>query len=379
MPELRVKKVVTVCFLEAAKLTLEHIAAHRLELSQQGVTGPEELPRLYGDMRRLRDYLQRCASGNQDVVVLDISDIDCAMLVACCRRAVEVIEHRLTERVCLDDERQWLGKKRQVLADWSVEMSAKPLIELPLERVSPVQGEFVRGLNVRIQDKIYGAVHTRQKFQSPTAGPASGSSGGGQSLSRGISSFGEELAGAGPLGGTSSMGMEEAGTAQQSPSTELAVSAPPLMDKAKIRDPRLRSLMTVDLGALERSEAMQDYRMSVVMLASIMESALLDHVIPRRGELGLAGTPDTWAMPDVLIRAMGAASGPKDRSLAFHLFASRNLLRPALQMMTPTVVTATSFDRLREFVARALHALGFGAPSQTLPPGMLSTQDLPQP
>ena len=37
MPSLQVKKAVAVSFLEAAKLTLEHLAAYRLELSPSPV------------------------------------------------------------------------------------------------------------------------------------------------------------------------------------------------------------------------------------------------------------------------------------------------------------------------------------------------------
>ncbi|MGK0155545.1 MAG: hypothetical protein ACI9SE_002509 [Neolewinella sp.] len=113
------------------------------------------------------------------------------------------------------------------------------------------------------------------------------------------------------------------------------------------------------------------------MLASIVESAVLDHAIPRRAELSLSGTPDTWNVKDVLLRAMGDVAQPRDRALSFHLFASRSLLRPALQMMTPAVVTAASFERLHDFASRAVHALGFGAPSKTLPPGAISASDLP--
>jgi hypothetical protein len=53
MSQLQVKKVVAVCFLEAAKLTLEHVGAHRLELAQQGNEGRDgaaELPRIYGEV-----------------------------------------------------------------------------------------------------------------------------------------------------------------------------------------------------------------------------------------------------------------------------------------------------------------------------------------
>ena len=130
MPELQVKKVVAVCFLESAKLSLEHLGEHRLELSQKGLTGPEELPRIYGGVRRLRDYMQRSVSGYQDLVQLDLSEQDASLLVGCCRRSVEAIESRLVDGDGPSDESQWLGKKRQVLADWAVEMAAKPLLEL---------------------------------------------------------------------------------------------------------------------------------------------------------------------------------------------------------------------------------------------------------
>lgn len=107
-----------------------------------------------------------------------------------------------------------------------------------------------------------------------------------------------------------------------------------------------------------------------------MESATLDHAIPRRAEFGLAGTPDTWKLHEVVLQAMGDSAEPKDRSLAFHLFASRNLLHPAMQIVTPAVITATSFERLHDFVARALHQLGFGAPVKTLPPGFMTNEDM---
>ena len=74
MGVVQVKKVVAVCFLEAVKLALEHLGTYRLEMSQHGVVGSPELPRLYGEARRLRDYLQRCASAYQDLVDLDLAD-----------------------------------------------------------------------------------------------------------------------------------------------------------------------------------------------------------------------------------------------------------------------------------------------------------------
>jgi hypothetical protein len=133
MPQIQVKKVVAVCFLEAVKLGLDQLGAFRLELSQQGAPGSPDLPRFYGEVRRLRDYLQRSVSACQDTVALDLAAADAALLVACCRRGVEVVDLRLTEQAIAADERQWLQRKRQVLGDWAVELAERPLIELPLK------------------------------------------------------------------------------------------------------------------------------------------------------------------------------------------------------------------------------------------------------
>ena len=112
MPSLQVKKAVAVSFLEAAKLTLEHLAAYRLELSQSHVDASPDLARLYGNLRRVRDYLQRCVSAFLEVVSLDLTSSDAALLVACCRRAVSAIEFRRTQSTLSPDEDDWLIRNR---------------------------------------------------------------------------------------------------------------------------------------------------------------------------------------------------------------------------------------------------------------------------
>ena len=136
---------------------------------------------------------------------------------------------------------------------------------------------------------------------------------------------------------------------------------PPILDSHKLRDPRLRTLARLDLLSYERSLAGQEHRLAAVLLGSILESAVLDHAIPRRAELGLVGTPDTWNPVDVLAKVMGEQFNPKDRSLAYHAFSARNLLRPSLQIVTPMVVTQASLQRLQEFAQRALHSMGYCA------------------
>lgn len=327
MPELQVKKTDAVGFLDAAKLTLEHLAAHRLGLSQSSVDSSKELARLYGNVRRVRDYMQRCVSAYQDVVSLDLTDDDAGLLVACCRRSVEAIENRLAGTALSPDENQWLVKNRALLSDWAVAMAARPLVDLPLRSLMKVLPEAVRALSARLAEKVYDDVNQRQQFRAPQQ-------------------------------------------VKQQPALR------PLLAPNRLKDPRLRSLVVIDLSSLARCVRDSDYRLSTVLLASIMESAILDHAIPRRAEFGLTGTPDTWKLHEVVLQSMGEGVEPKDRSLAFHLFASRNLLHPARQMVTPAVITVASFESLHEFVSRALHELGFGAPARSLPSGFISKGDM---
>lgn len=349
----QVKKVVAVCFLEATKVTLEHLGEYRLTLSQQSIAGSPQLPRLYGETRRLRDYLQRCASAYQDVVDLDFSEEDARLLVACCRRAVDMIDLRLQgEQISTHDERQWLQKKRTVLSDWAVEFASKPpLLELPVPRLSPTQTEGAKALMVRLHQKLFDSGHLRAAAPDvvPVTSPTAGLPG-----LVGAAEPDADYAPAQPIG--------EPPPERRSARPSAGDSVAPIhhvIESGKIRDPRLRALVALDLRSYERSIASQDLRLGAVLLASILEAAVIDHALTRRSELGLAATPDTWNPLDVLVRIMGDDFSPKDRSVAYSLFASRNLLRPSLQIVTPTVVTAASLERLQEFAHRAFHSMGF--------------------
>jgi hypothetical protein len=375
MPQVQVKKVVAVCFLEAVKLALEQLGARRLEQASQGPRADNEFPRVYGEIRRLRDYLQRCVSGYQDQVDLDLTPPDTGLLVACCRGVVDAIEQKLEERALTPDERQWLQKKLTIIADWTVELAQKPLTELPLPRTTHVPGEAMRKLTVRLQQKCFGDVNSRPKIVPPSA---INNPNGSNSIAQGLPSFGEQLRTTVPT--ESAIAATPASEMQTMVSTgplglripdetPEPVSSTALFDHRKMRDPRLRALVGMDVLAYERCLEASDWRIATILLAAILESAVLDHVATRRTEFGLSGSPDSWNPVDLLLSALGSRANPKDRSLGYHLFAARNLLRPATQMVNPTVVTPASFDRLRDFVQRSLHGLGFGPGTQTLPPG----------
>lgn len=379
MPRHQVKKVVAVCFVEAAKLTLEHLGAQRMKMSQDDSIAGNELTRVYGEVRRLRDLLQRSVNAFKDLVDLDFAPEDTQLLVACCRRAVEEIEVRMGTKKLSADEKHWLQRKHQVLADWAVELTDKPLLELPLERLMPETSESMKALIVRLQGKAYGEVRARQQVAASNAAPT---------LTGVVKDVAEESA-APPRLPAVEVHAEEGAKAPRAkakkaadgslarreqvgappappvPAAPPAAAAPPapapasLLDHRQLRDPRLRALAGVDLHAYERILAAGDYRLATVILASIVEAALLDHAIPRRSEFGLIGAPDSWKPHELLLAVLGERSTPKDHALAFNLFASRNLLRPALQMMTPAVVTADSFERARDLVQRTLHSMGF--------------------
>ncbi|MBL9077024.1 MAG: hypothetical protein JNL08_05950 [Planctomycetes bacterium] len=360
MPAVQVKKVVVVCFLEATKMTLEHLAAYRLELTQRP-TSPSspDLARLYGELRRLRDYLQRCASAYQDNADLDLSTADQGLLVACCRRGVESIDHRLVgDQLVNGDEKRWLQKKRQVLADWAVELAEKPLVELPMPRVSPTPTEGGRALLARLQQKLFGDVANRQKIRAPTSGI--------NSVTAGVRSFGDEFVSVEPPPEDDDSAAAPARAGFGLP--EVVDEIPQLVSSSRFHEPRLRALVAMDLAALARARTAKDWRLATVLLAAVVEAAVLDHAMARRAELALTTSPDTWNVQDLLVQLMGDALSPKDRAHVYHLFASRNLLRPALQLTTPTVVTQATFDRVFEFAQRAAHHMGFGGGTRAAGP-----------
>ena len=409
MARFQVKKVVAVCFLEAAKLTMDHLGQYRMELSQRGTDGPKDLTAQYGDLRRLRDHLQRCLGAFPDLVDLDLGAPDQGLLVAACRRAVEAIDARVeTMRTLPAQEKDWLQRKRQVLADWAIEMAAKPLIELPLPRMSPVVTHGVKALNARLHQRIHGSGTLSPGADSGPLGTGSllrppGAAGldqGPQDPVAATDALFDESAlpgseppmrrpaeppGAMPTSGYPSMpagagyaahGHDQgpglgAGFARFDADPSTAFDAPPpLVDVRQIRDPRLRALMALDVRAYDRAVAASDHRLAAVHLSSILEGAILDHALPRRTELNLVGSPDGWNPQEVLLRIMGDACTPKDRSFLYHVFAARNLIRPTAQLVSPTVVTPGSLEKLTEFVQRAMREMGFHARGPQDTPGL---------
>jgi hypothetical protein len=355
----KVKKVIAVCFLEAAKTVLDQLGQYRMEMTERGLDNNKDFPQVYGDVRRLRDYMQRCVSAFPDTIELDLEPRDVSTLVACCRRAVETIDHRVESGQKLaDQERDWLQRKRQVLSDWAVDLASKPLLELPLPRLSQVTTTGMKALHQRLNTKLFGpqAASTPIGFES-----FRGSPGAGIAAEPPPEAPPAAPPAARPRPKAPEPVPEEVNDinvtvlGEESP----AATSSNLVDVRQVRDPRLRSLMALDLRAHERAIEAKDHRLAAVHLASILEGAILDHAIPRRAELGLHGAADSWNPQEILLRVLGDTCAPKDRSFVFHVFAARNMLRPSTQLVSPTVVTSASLDKLTEFVARVLNQMGF--------------------
>lgn len=77
-----VNRLAAVLVLESTKIALDHLASHRMTLPQGGAEGRGDLARLYGETRRLRDYLNRCVSGAVEEVTLALSPPELALVVA---------------------------------------------------------------------------------------------------------------------------------------------------------------------------------------------------------------------------------------------------------------------------------------------------------
>jgi hypothetical protein len=130
------------------------------------------------------------------------------------------------------------------------------------------------------------------------------------------------------------------------------------LDSRLVRDPRLRTMIVLDLRALERARAAKDYRLSAVHLCSVCEAVVVDVALTKREKVKLKGTPETWRLDEVIKALLGDRFTTSDRASLFHLVACRNLIRPSVQLHNPIVVTRATLKKMVEFVQRLLVEMG---------------------
>lgn len=136
------------------------------------------------------------------------------------------------------------------------------------------------------------------------------------------------------------------------------------IDARKLHEPRVRSILQLDLRAYERAMRDTDHRLAVVLLGAILESVCVDYGLKHRRDLAITGSPETWNLELIVRKALGDEISSMDRALLFHLSAARNLLRPTIQLGSPMVVTPTTHADLAAFVRRVATAMGYGSASE---------------
>ena len=372
----RVKKVDAVALLDATKLTLDELGRARMEMPRRGEEADRRLVGIYADFRRLRDFIQRSIAVGREEVELAFAEPDLPLLVASFRRCVEHIEQRLAH-VTEAPVAEWLVGKRDLLLRYALELADEAPIDLPLPKLQAYSAEL-RAFELQLTRKVLSRRAAKAGTTLPSEEPAlfvplpavavdgsplPGVAPAGAEAPTGLSPphIGEVR----PFGTTYRIGPEPgAGELAVAPATPAAVPPPdaPLarpFDVSKLRDPRLRSLLSLDVRAMERALAAADFRMAAVHLGSVLEGYLLDVAIPRAAELGLAGPAEGWNALDMLLRLFRDHCSPADRAMASKLFSAHRLIRPAKQLSAPCVVTAQIFQELLLFAQRVLHLLGF--------------------
>lgn len=390
MAQRRIDKQVVACFLESTKEVLEHISKWTVEVNARGQELPRGLTKVYGSARRLRDYLQRSLSAFPQPVLIDLSEDDENLLVGCFVHSVGVLDVALTKGVKTGDERSIFEQKRKVLADWSVEFAQRMPDRIPTSGKVEVNTPTVRGILSAITKKLSEVQDPGMpppSLQSSRVGLVNPGFGGGTDLvsetadpprlkiqtfrSDGPESDAKPISGAPALAGieiapiAASAATPEAEararltpsrTGGDAPETSRALDG--VLEVQRLRDPRLRSMVGLDLRAFERAWQANDSRLALVHLYSIFEAGVLDHALGRRQELGLQSNVESWSLEGILQKSLGDRLVASDRGHLIGLISGRSLIRPAIQLTTPLAVTHASLLDAIGLVRRIFVELG---------------------
>ncbi len=373
MTSREISKVVAVQSLESVKEVMSHLQRWSVSLEERSLDRPPQLSSYYSQVRRLKDYLERAMAAYSDPIKLEASEEDENLLVACCIHSVRglAVQLLVTKNMPQKDQ-DWLQGKKQSLADLAIECATQPVKEIPSPGHGQVYNEEVAKLLRSIQAKLSGEkvtasqpTHQIEKTASLPQEDWQGGWEGKRNLLPGAEA--EPQAKQAPVGRftaaefgrTASIVTEQ--PVHQAPVQPIATLQ---LNTRMISDPRLRSMVGMDIRSLDRAMAGRDHRMAAVHLASIFEAVLVDAGLARRAELGLKGTPETWAMDVVAKALLGESYSSIDRGSMFHLLGCRNLLRPSIQLFNPLVVTAPTIAKMVAFMHAVLRELGLAGSAE---------------
>ncbi|MCA8954908.1 MAG: hypothetical protein KDC87_02480 [Planctomycetes bacterium] len=410
-----VQKLAATQVLEALRDVLAHFQKWSMELELAGVDRPSSLISEFRRVRRLHDALAGQLQGHGPQVDLDVDPTDADLLVSCCLFAAENIESSLVFGSEEAQEQGWAVQHMQNLFRVATDFALSPvkLIEGPgrgkeaMPEVQAVVAEINRSVYLAQQEllarrraeqtlqsggdpgfgasaaeqswsaQVASAVEPRRQYlreandaqfqRVVTADPARGLVSGG---ALGEEAFSGAWGGKRNLlpesahGGTTRASRAAPAVTPQSPAAQPRQEPEPSqvpVDPRRVQDPRLRSALVLDLKALQRSWAAEDFRMSAVHVSSVFEAVVTDYALPRRAELDLRGTPDTWQLQKIVTHVLGPRITSPDRNALYHLVAARNLVRPSVQLVNPIVVTRQSVEKMMELTRRFAEAVSGSA------------------
>jgi hypothetical protein len=404
MAKRQIEKVLAAQLLEATKSVLEHVSRWMAELNGSGEPPPPGMSQVYGRARRLRDYLHRSVATYGKAVTLDLTEEDENTLVSCIVHHLGAVDLEL-ERGRMAD-RAWLGDKREKLSKCAIEMATRPVERIPARDDAGQNTATVRSVIAAIAQRLAAPTEAARAAldsdyrmpsvisgasfptvspepvverapepgsvpvpQQPAAPPGSG-------VIRGAAALATELGWGtqAPRSAETPRGVHRVDTVPPAfggaSAGKTAPSPDALLEPQRIADPRLRAMAVMDLRAFDHTVAAGQYRLAMVHLASIFEGAVVDYALPRQKELGIKGPPETWRIEQVVETALGDHLTSMDRPYLLQMVAARHLVRPAIQLHSPMVVTPVSFERALAFVRRVLVELGYaGSAGGVLPMG----------
>jgi hypothetical protein len=319
-------------------------------------------------VRRLRDQLAKLLNESPRPAVGDLTDEDRNLLAACAVHEIGRVELALqnTQQPLSAEEHSACEQKVASLKASALALANRPIDRIPSPDASTLATFTVRGLLAKVRSMTVrpvarasedsGQFGIPNKYAAPA--PGTGSGVGPAAAPRAASASGTMLLGA---------GMRAPQPAAPAAGSVPGKSATNWIDPQQAKDPRLRSLLAIELRAFDRAYHAADHRLSVIHLAAIVESIVIDCALPNAKDLGLTSAPETWDLGDVFDRVLGKSLKMMDRAFLVQLAAARNMLRPVTQLQNPIVVTANTVSSAIDFVNRIAATLGWDTNLSALP------------
>ena len=291
---------------ETAKVLLDVIGRHRIGATAGSHTAAE-MTRAYGRLRQIREYLRRESANEGTHVLLEFDRPDMDML---CLSALWAISD-----ADLEDQAEfaWAERLAKVVAGIASSQVLSAVGCLPIDRVR--RSSLVLATLAEIRARESG---------QPTG--------------------------------------EATPEAAVEPEAETSVRGSDAevfdISHRTLTNPRMRTLLGIELAGMKRAILGRDYRSAIVHLALATEATVVDHALQRRDELGLEGDPEVWTYPDMLTALLGRELTHDESTVFGYLTTVPLVIRPSVQLSRPLVANRRSFDTAVTVLRRVFSELG---------------------